>query len=76
MKDDFFPLGDTLGNDDGGREVSLWRELSFALHLIRQAVNPPLDISECLTQWREIARYLAEPPRKRNYQMHNFVDII
>ena len=79
MKDDFFPrgdtLGDTLGNDEDDREYSIWRELSFALHLIRQAVNPLLNMADCLNRWHTIARNLAEPPRKRNYQIHDLVGI-
>jgi hypothetical protein len=48
----------------------LWRELSFASHLIRQAVNPPLDLPECLSQWNDIAFHLSEPPRQRRKQLH------
>jgi len=48
----------------------LWREISFALHLISQAVNPRLELSKCLGQWQQIAQNLAEPPRKRVAQMH------
>jgi hypothetical protein len=54
----------------------LWREISFAIHLIRQAVNPPLDVSECIAQWREIANNLAESPRKRNYQMQYLAEVV
>jgi hypothetical protein len=68
MKGAFFPLGDTPC-DEEERELCLWRELSFALHLVRQAVNPSLKINECLNNWQEIAKELAEPPRKRRQQM-------
>jgi len=69
MKGVFFPPGDTRFGEDADREASLWRELSFALHLVRQAVNPPLEMKECLNGWRGIAEKLAEPPRKRKGQM-------
>lgn len=67
MRGAFFPPGD-IHCDDIDREASLWRELSFALHLVRQAVNPPIAISECIGQWRYIANTLAEPPRRRKSQ--------
>ena len=67
MKGAFFPLGDTPC-DENTREAALWRELSFALHLVRQAVNPPLHSDGCLGKWQEIATKLAEPPRRRSYQ--------
>ena len=64
----FFPLGDTPC-DENTREASLWRGLSFALHLVRQVVNPPLHIDGCLEKWQEIATKLAEPPKRQSYQM-------
>jgi hypothetical protein len=68
MRGVFFPLGDTHCDEDD-REASLWRELSFAMHLVRQAVSPPLNLTECVENWREIAHDLAESPRERSYQM-------
>lgn len=63
-----FPPGD-IHCDAMGAETSLWRETSFALHLIRQAVNPRLDLAECVAQWAEISKNLAESPRKRMKQL-------
>jgi hypothetical protein len=37
--------------------------------LLSRAVNPPLQLHECLARWNEIAASLREPPRKRVYQM-------
>jgi hypothetical protein len=37
--------------------------------MLSQAVNPPLQLHECLARWNEIAASLREPPRKRVYQM-------
>ena len=75
MRGAFFPPGD-IHCDDVDREASLWRELSFAFHLVRQAVNPTLGLSECINQWREIARDLAEPPRKRMQQLRGLMEAI
>lgn len=75
MRGAFFPPGD-IPCDHMDREASLWRELSFALHLVRQAVNPTLGLSECIGQWREIAKDLAEPPRKRTQQLHGLAEAI
>jgi hypothetical protein len=40
----------------------------FMLHLIRQALNPRLNIAACLGDWYQISRSLREPPRKRQLQ--------
>lgn len=39
------------------------------LHLFRHAVNPPLHIADALRCWPQIARALAERPRRRKRQM-------
>ena len=69
----FFPLGDTR-SDRNDREPCLWRELSFALHLISQAVNPLLSLSQCLAKWNQISGDLAEPPRRRGQQLNNLCE--
>jgi len=45
--------------------TSLWRETSFAFHLIKQAVSPILCLQKCIENWRRISSKLAESPRKR-----------
>lgn len=69
----FFPPGDTRF-DNTDREPCLWREMSLALHLISQAVNPMLRLSHCLARWNHIAADLAEPPRQRNLQLDGLDD--
>ncbi len=69
----FFPPGD-IRFDIADREHCLWRELSFALHLIRQAINPILSLSDCLAQWNRIAADLAEANRKRGLQLENIYE--
>lgn len=64
MRDDIFPPGAIQLN-----ECNLWRETSFALHLIKQAVNPWLKLEECIQNWKAIAKMLAENPRNRTVQM-------
>jgi hypothetical protein len=44
---------------------SHWREFSFALHQIPDAIEPHLDLRKTLSMWNEIAWALAEPPRSR-----------
>jgi hypothetical protein len=51
-------------------ETNLWRETSFALHLIKQAVNPRLDLNDCIKNWKTIAKSLAENPRQRKGSMN------
>jgi hypothetical protein len=48
---------------------NLWRESAFALHLLRQVVNPYLKLARCLCRWRQISQQLAEPPRRRRNQL-------
>lgn len=69
MRAVLFPPGGTPC-DPTDVETSLWRETSFALHLIRQAVNPRLDLAQCVENWAEISKELAESPRKRIKQLH------
>ncbi len=47
--------------------------MSFALHLLKQAVNPRLSLGQCLENWGNISRNLAEPPRKRKLQLNKLV---
>jgi hypothetical protein len=48
--------------------ASPWREFRFALHPIRQAIEPHLALRKTLDQWPEIERGLAESNRKRKLQ--------
>jgi hypothetical protein len=66
MKGDVFSLGDIQSN-----ETNLWRETSFALHLIKQAVNPILGLKKCIKNWRNIAKYLSENQRNRKRYVDN-----
>ena len=66
----FFPPGDIFftENNEELLQRSLWREFSLAFHLIKQAVNPELLLSDCITNWKDISRMLSERPRKRKNQ--------
>lgn len=64
MRVDIFSHGDIQFD-----ETNLWREMSFALHLIKQAVNPRLGLLECIQNWKEIAKKLSENPRNRKTYM-------
>jgi len=35
------------------------------LHLLKQTVNPPISLRECIGHWHRISLALREPPRKR-----------
>ncbi len=60
MKGGFFSLGDIQFE-----KTNLWRETAFALHLIKQAVNPKLGLMNCLKNWKGIANKLSENTRSR-----------
>ena len=38
------------------------------LHLLQEAVNPPLGLRRCIGQWEAISQDLREPPRARELQ--------
>jgi hypothetical protein len=75
MRDAFFPPGDTRWKRLD-RDPSTWRELSLALHLIRQTVNPGLLLADCLAEWNRIAADLAEPPRHRKHQLDTLYEFV
>src|SRR6266702_1969445 len=61
-----FPPGDTHWHTK--RLPSRWREFSFAFHQITTAIQPALALSDVLANWDQIAKGLAEAPRKRKSQ--------
>ena len=68
-----FPPGDIFSveiNEDF-LQRSLWREFSLAFHLIKQAVNPELSLSNCIAQWKDISSMLSERPRNRKNQFED-----
>jgi len=52
--------------------ASLWRETSFAYHLIKQAINPVLSFKRCLKNWGIISKNLSESRRKRRLQHEKY----
>jgi hypothetical protein len=38
-------------------------------HLVSNAVNPTLSMTNCIEHWHQIAKQLAEPPRRRRRRM-------
>jgi hypothetical protein len=65
-----FPPGDTHWHTK--RLRSRWREFSFAFHQITAAIQPALALSDMLANWDQIAKGLAEAPRKRKSQEQKF----
>ena len=47
------------------RHRSFWREGEWLLNLIRDTLWPELAIQDCLANWRDIQRDLAERSRHR-----------
>ena len=56
-------------------QENLWRETSFALYLIKQAINPPLQIMECIENWKKIQNKLSENPRNRKGFIKEFTEL-
>jgi hypothetical protein len=65
-----FPLWDT--NWQTKRLLSRWREFSFAFHQITAAIQPTLALNDMLANLDQIAKGLAEAPRKRKSQEQKF----
>ena len=68
--DIFFPPGDISSEeiDEDLIRRSMWREYSLAFYLIRQTVNPQLQLGKCIANWKDISKSLAERPRDRKSQ--------
>jgi hypothetical protein len=49
---------------------SAWREFSFILHTIQEAIEYHAGLQQVLAQWNNITQELEEPPRKRGAQMN------
>lgn len=64
MKAGIFPHGATQweAHEEQG---NLWRETSFALQLLRQAINPRLNLAASIKDWGNIQKKLSENPRNR-----------
>jgi hypothetical protein len=69
MRGDIFPLGVIQLN-----ECNIWRETLLALHLIKQAATPQLNIKQCIQDWKQIAKLLSESPRKRRPQAEKYLN--
>jgi hypothetical protein len=48
---------------------SRWREESFLLHLLQQAVNPLLSLAFACRDWHTISKQLKGAPRQRINQV-------
>jgi len=65
-----FPPGATAW--DTSKVKSEWREFSFALHQIQQAINPVISLKKVMANWGKISSSLAERSRKRKPQLSNY----
>jgi hypothetical protein len=54
---------------DDPEQSNLWRETSFAFHLLRQTINPTLSLKDSIDNWKRIAKGLAEGNRTRVRQL-------
>ena len=61
-----FPPGDTTWRRR--RPHSPWREFRFVLNQVRRAIEPAFSLARTIGEWNDIAKDLAEPPRRRRPQ--------
>jgi hypothetical protein len=47
---------------------SRWREMCFLYRELCSAISPRLGLAQSLERWPQVARGLAETPRKRRRQ--------
>jgi hypothetical protein len=47
---------------------SRWREVHFLYRELVAAIVPPLGLARVIQRWNDIARHLADSPRKRRRQ--------
>jgi hypothetical protein len=47
---------------------SRWREVRFLYRELVAAIVPPLGLANIMKRWKDIARNLADSPRKRTRQ--------
>ncbi|MCY4548040.1 MAG: hypothetical protein OXC28_06715, partial [Defluviicoccus sp.] len=50
------------------RPHSPWREFRFVLNEVQSAIEPPFGLARTIDGWNDIAKHLAEPPRRRRPQ--------
>jgi hypothetical protein len=58
-----FPPGAT--GSTGSQPNSTWRQFSFLLHALQQAIEPVLPLRQILDNWNQLATELNEAPRQR-----------
>jgi len=51
---------------------STWREFKFVYNQIKRVIEPHLPLEDMITGWNDIAKLLAERPRKRNLQLSHY----
>lgn len=69
MQVSVFSRGGTRYKLKSNKKRSLWRETSFMLHLVSQAVNPRFGLGKCIQDWGLISSMLSDNSRKREMQM-------
>ena len=67
-----FPPGDTTWRR--WRPHSAWRDFRFVLNQITRAIEPAMPLARMISEWNEISRSLAEPPRRRLSQLSNLFE--
>ena len=53
------------------RPRSALRDFQFVLNQAKRAIEPAMPLGRVLSEWHEISRSLAEPPRQRLNQVSN-----
>jgi hypothetical protein len=55
---------------------SAWREFNFMYHQVKRVIDPHLPLEDMMESWNEIAKLLAERPRKRNSQLSRYFHFV
>ena len=65
-----FPPGDISWKNE--QPQGAWREFNFAFNQVKLAIDPQLPLEDMISNWNEISKLLAEPPRIRNTQLSGY----
>lgn len=68
----FFPLGATPPQAQDRQQFSLWRETSFILKQIINAIAPDIGLNVMFDQWTMISEKLKDSRRQRQKPLFTF----
>ncbi len=69
-----FPPGDISWKNT--QPQSVWREFNFVFNQVKRTIEPHLPIEDMIMAWKDIAKLLAERPRKRKSSLSRYFTFV